>query len=75
MARIKSFNRLDPNRPHGHPTEVDCEYAVIEVDGKPLLQLTTRGSADRSDPGTVSQTLQLDRNAATKLAKIINQAF
>jgi len=75
MALIRSFKMKTLNRGTVHPTRVDCDWAVFERDGKRLLQLSTYGSDERQDKGTVSQTLQLDKKAARKLIGILHRAF
>lgn len=74
MARIRSFGKL-PNPGAAHPTEVDCEYAVVDSPGGRLLHLTTFGSDHRQSSRKSSQTLQLDRDHAKELLTIIEEAF
>jgi hypothetical protein len=58
-----------------HKTEVECGYAVIDVDGRRYLQLETYGSSDRKIPGKISQTLQLDHERALELRRLLQLAF
>ena len=48
---------------------------MFESDGEKLLQLNTYGSEKRKIPGKLSQTLQLDRESAQELARVITDAF
>jgi len=58
-----------------HPTEVDCEFGVVDDDGVRLLHLTTFGSDDRASDRKSSQSLQLDVEQARKLVEIIERTF
>lgn len=62
-------------RAREHPTEVDCGYSVVHLAGSRFVQLNTYGSAHRHIPGKVSQTLQLDEQAARQLIDILRAAF
>jgi hypothetical protein len=75
MARVRRFFKIKQLSSSLHPTEVDCGYAAVDVAGKRYLQLNTYGSDDRADPGTVSQTLQLDRSSATRLRDLVERVF
>lgn len=74
MARIRGFDR-STHQGGIHPTEVDCEYAVVNGYGERLLSLSTFGSDQRASRRKVSQTLQLDRKAARDLLGIVEEAF
>lgn len=74
MAKIKEFFRVTAAA-KPHPTEVECGYQVIQTPGGPLLQLSTYGSDGRQSEKKVSQTLQLDRKAATELIGILRTTF
>lgn len=59
-----------------HPTEVDCEVRRVNPpEGGVLLQLSTFGSADRLSEPKVSQTIQLDRDAALRIYALIAETF
>ncbi len=59
-----------------HPTEVDCEVRRVNpVEGGVLLQLSTFGSAERLSEPKVSQTIQLDREAASRIYALIAETF
>ena len=76
MALIKSFKPIGADsRGQVHRTEVDCGWAFFTIAGRTYLQLDTYGSQARAIPGKVSQTLQLDEDAARELKRLIIQAF
>ena len=76
MATIRSFHRASGDGPgKRHPTTVDCGYRVMAVDGSTVLQLDTYGSKSREHPGKVSQSLQIDRDAARSLKALLEEAF
>jgi hypothetical protein len=55
---------------------VDCGYRAFVVgDGRTVLQLETYGRSSRAEPGKVSQSLQLDQEAAAELIKILRRSF
>jgi hypothetical protein len=74
MALITTFEErpLEPRTLHGGVT---CGYKAVTVQGTPILQLETYGSPDRKDPGTVSQSIQIDAAAAKQLLQILQAAF
>jgi hypothetical protein len=74
MALITSMTRITKGRTAVHG-EVDCTYLMFEAGGETYLQLDTYGSSDRSIPGKVSQSLQLNEASAKQLRQLIAQAF
>ncbi|GIH73108.1 hypothetical protein [Sphaerimonospora thailandensis] len=74
MAKIKEFFK-DTKTSGPHPTEVECGYQVIRGREGVLLQLSTYGSDSRQSEKKTSQTLQLDREHAAELLRIIIHAF
>lgn len=76
MAVVKRF---EPSAPVGavrrHPTSVTCGYHVVTTRGGSLLQLDTYGSEDRQLPGKVSQSIQIDADAARALIGVLRTAF
>jgi hypothetical protein len=75
MARVRSFGPSNQSlKPH--PTEVDCEFGVVDdVAGVRLLHLSTFGSDDRASERKSSQSLQLDAERARQLVEIIERVF
>jgi len=74
MARVRSFDRSNQNV-RRHPTEVDCEYALIDDGDGRLLHLSTFGSDARRSKPKSSQSIQLDAARARELIHIIKEAF
>ncbi|MDR6864471.1 hypothetical protein [Phycicoccus sp. 3266] len=75
MAFIEEFHKSTSNqtkRPHSTCTS---GWKIVDRDGATVLQLDTYGSEARKDQGTVSQSIQLDRDRARELIAIIHQAF
>lgn len=75
MAYITEFNESKSptsNRPH---STCSCGWKIGERDGTKVLQLDTYGSPERKDQGTVSQSLQLDRDRAAELLQILRSTF
>jgi len=57
-------------------SETEVEYQVIEFPGhRRFLQLSSTGSRERQDAGTISQNLRLDRARALELVDILLRAF
>ena len=74
MARIREFYG-EQRSSAPHPTEVDCDWQVVEASNVRLLQLSTYGSDHRQSKKKVSQTIQLDQQAATVLMQILKSTF
>jgi hypothetical protein len=75
MAVVTDFERVPKERLGVHPTSTVCEYIEFETHGQMFLQLSTGGSAERQNPGKVSQTLQLNAHAARRLHDILETTF
>ncbi|NGN40119.1 methionyl-tRNA formyltransferase [Mesorhizobium sp. CGMCC 1.15528] len=54
---------------------IEAKYYVQDYDGRKLLQISTFGRATRDIPGKVSQTIQLDEEAASHLFGILKKTF
>lgn len=75
MARIRSIRIGSPSGAV-HPTDVDAEVKRVNDDaGRVLIQLTTFGSDARRSLPKTSQTIQMDRKWALRLAEIIHETF
>lgn len=74
MAFIREFagRPLTPKRIHG---PVVCGYQTVELDGRTVLQLETYGSRDRVVRDAPSQKIQVDREGAATLKRILEQSF
>jgi hypothetical protein len=55
--------------------EIEATYTVFERDGRVLIQIDSYGRETREMPGKKSQTIQLDREGATALLKILTTEF
>jgi len=74
MALIRTFKqRTDANV--GYRSEVECGWTAGSVAGRPVLHLETYGSSQRAIPGKVSQSLELDEDAARELLAILRRTF
>lgn len=59
-----------------HPTETDALVQIVRpVYGAALVQISTFGSDARQSEPKVSQTIQLNEEAALALRKLIERAF
>ena len=56
-------------------SEVECGYTVGSRDDRRIVHLETYGSAERSIPGKVSQSIELDEERARELVDILRRAF
>ncbi|MFC7985268.1 hypothetical protein [Streptomyces sp. NPDC057336] len=74
MALIQEFQSVpsDSQRVHG---PVTCGYRSFTVEGRRILQLDTYGSTERQIQGKISQSIQLDADAARDLLKLITDSF
>ena len=74
MALVTKFVHR-PGSAAGYRSEVECGYRIVSSAGGALLHLETYGSSRRAIPGKISQSLQLDREGARELRRLIDQAF
>ena len=59
----------------GRQKPVDATYSVFELDGERFVQIDTYGSADRKLVGKRSQSLRLNKEAASRLVALLTQEF
>ncbi|WP_414461592.1 hypothetical protein [Hyphomicrobium sp. DY-1] len=58
------------------PTQVVAQVKIFTPNGAlPVVQIDTYGSEERKIPGKQSQTLQLGKEAAFKLYKILKETY
>ena len=58
------------------PTHVVGFVKVADLpDGSPVVQIDTFGSSERAMPGKQSQTIQLGREAAEQLYRILRDTY
>lgn len=74
MAFISDFQQVGSDR-NGMHKPVMCGWRSFSVDGRIFLQLDTYGSDERQIPNKVSQSIQLDREGAATLLKLIHDTF
>ncbi|GHD89408.1 hypothetical protein [Streptomyces naganishii] len=74
MALIREFQQVssDTQKLHG---PVTCGYRTFTVNGRRVLQLDTYGSEERQIHGKISQSIQLDDDAARNLLRVLQEAF
>jgi hypothetical protein len=73
-ALISKFQQVDSDR-NGVHKPVLCGWRRFNADGQIFLQFDTYGSDERQIPNKVSQSIQLDREAAASLLKLIRDTF
>ncbi len=74
MAFITKFFKVPVAAGRRH-SDCECGWSVTQRDGSVVLQLDTYGSRDRKLAQKVSQSVQLDREGALELLRIIETAF
>ena len=76
MAQIDilNFKKVEKERNNVHE-KVHGTYSVFEIEGKKYLQLDTFGRSNRELPGKLSQTIQLDKEAAQFLVGLLRENF
>ena len=75
MAKVRSIAPSN-QRVKAHPTEVDCQFAVIrDGAGDTLIHLSTFGSDNRMSAPKSSQSFQLDRPMAEQLVELLIDTF
>lgn len=78
MARILELqpSRQERISPHKVENGVVCEWKLIQdVDGTPLVHLSTFGSKNRQADPKSSQSIQVDEITAHRLIEILGKAF
>jgi hypothetical protein len=74
VALIRDFRQVSSDKTGVHKP-VSCGWQAFSSDGQTVLQLDTYGSEERQILGKVSQSIQLDREGAAALLKLIRQSF
>ena len=75
MAWIKRFEQR-PGAGRIQPSQVVGILKIFEPwDGAPIIQIDTRGSAERAIPGKQSQTIQLGREAAREPFDVLKRTY
>lgn len=76
MAQIKKehFDRIEKNRNMVHDA-VYATYTVFEQSGERYLQIDTYGKAGRENPDKISQSIQINKETASALIKLMQVEF
>ena len=76
MAQIslESIKKIEKNRNTVHE-KVYTTYTVFEMDGKKYVQFDTYGRIDRENPEKISQSIQLDKETALFVVKLLVNEF
>lgn len=76
MARLDldTIKKIEKERSSVH-MKVTATYSVFEEDGKRYVQIDTYGKSDRVIPEKISQSIQLDRESAKFLVKLLVYEF
>lgn len=74
MALIRKFFPLN-SQGSMHRTETDAGWAEVHDGNKTFLYIGTYGSADRKSRPKTSQVIQVDRERAADLIRIIHEVF
>jgi len=75
MALVTEFEPISKDRPKIHQPTRCTYFSFIGDDNRRYFVLETYGSADREFPNKVSQSLQLNEEAACALMKVLRQEF
>jgi hypothetical protein len=75
MAWVKSIERKS-GEGKLQPTQLIAQVKVFTPNGAlPIVQIDTYGSDERKIPGKQSQTLQLGKEVALELYKILQETY
>ena len=76
MARIiiAGMKQIEKDRNSVHEI-VPASYSVFDTGDNQFIQIDTYGRASRDMPEKISQSIQLDKENALRLAKLILQTF
>jgi hypothetical protein len=74
MALVREFDHVPADKVALHKP-VSCGWRAFHVGEERILQLDTYGSDTRKIPNKVSQSIQLDREGAAQLVKLIRETF
>lgn len=76
MAQIdlRNLQRIEKNKNTVHE-KVRATYTVFQADGEKYVQLDTYGRIGRENPEKISQSIQLDSEAAKFLVDILKHEF
>lgn len=75
MALARCIGQASKTRQIPHDESTCLVSSFSDAQGNRYLQLDTYGSSNRRNPSRISQSLQLDRNAAMQLRQEIDRVF
>lgn len=75
MAVITKFERFEKRTFRIQPTQVVGHFGTFGEGEQKVLQIDTHGSQTREKPQKQSQTLQLTRQSAFELWKLLGEEF
>lgn len=75
MAFVSGFTRIKKGSPRVHTGQTICGYMVFEDNGQTYVQLETYAGGDKQDLDRPKQLLQVDRNQAAQLLRVLREAF
>jgi hypothetical protein len=73
MALIRIVGNVTKQR-HTVHNEIECFYSIFRSRGETYLQLDSYGSSERQGKNA-TQTIQLSRESAARLKRLIEEAF
>ena len=71
---IEDIEKIDKDR-NTIQEKVSATYSTFEKDNKKYFQLDTYGRTGRKNPGKISQSIQLDKEAASFIVAKLNEYF
>lgn len=71
---INNLKKVNKERNTIHD-EVYATYTVFDNNGEKFLQIDTYGKAERMNPEKISQSFQLNREAASYLVNLLIKEF
>ena len=74
QINISDIIELEKNRNTIHD-KVYTTYTVFEENGEKYVQFDTYGRDSRDNPGKISQSLQIDYEAAKFIVKLLTKEF
>ena len=76
MAQI-NVNNIEPLEKQRNTIheEVRATYTIFEKDGETYVQLDTYGRDNRESPEKISQSIQLNRETAKYLVKLLSDTY
>ncbi len=76
MAQInmRDIKKIEKTRNFVHE-EAPATYTVFDDDGVKYFQIDTYGRNDREFPEKISQSIQMDRDSARQLIRLLIETF